>query len=128
MSNLVKNLYPLCLLRISHMIGSGYCFLLAPLFNSRKSLTQRTLPSFLGVINVGEAHSLKGITDKGLDAVWVSILAAPASYTTFTAVQKAYVNFKLTQKASEPPKARQVASMRAGRRAGAPRCSGGGRG
>jgi hypothetical protein len=70
----------------------------------------------------------KGITDKGLNAVWASILAAPASYTTFTAVQEAYVNFKLTQKATEPPKARQVASMRAGRRAGAPCCSGGGRG
>ncbi len=38
------------------------------------------------------------------------------------------MNFKLTQKATEPPKARQVASMRAGRRAGTPRCSGGGRG
>jgi hypothetical protein len=70
----------------------------------------------------------KGITDKSLDAVRTSILAAPASYTTFTAVQEAYVNFKLTQKATEPPKARQVASMRAGRRTGMPRCSGGGRG
>ncbi len=38
----------------------------------------------------------KGITDKSLDAVWASILTAPASYTTFTAVQEAYVNFKLT--------------------------------
>jgi hypothetical protein len=71
----------------------------------------------------------KGITDKSLDTVWASILAAPASYTTYIAVQEAYyVNFKLTQKATEPPKAHQVASMRAGRRAGTPRCSGGGRG
>ena len=70
----------------------------------------------------------KGITDKGLDAVRASILAAPASFTTFTAIQEAYVNFKLMQKATEPPKARQVASVRAGRRAGTPRCSGGGRG
>ena len=38
------------------------------------------------------------------------------------------MNFKLTQKATKPPKARQVASVRAGRRAGTPRCSGGGRG
>ncbi len=39
------------------MIGSGYCFLLTTLFNSRKSLTQWTMPSFGGgVINVGEAH------------------------------------------------------------------------
>ncbi len=56
----------------------------------------------------------KGITDKSLDAVWASILAAPANYLTFTAVQEAYVNFKLTQKATEPPKACQVASLRAG--------------
>jgi hypothetical protein len=68
----------------------------------------------------------KGITDKSLDAVWVSILAAPASYTTFTTVQEAYVNFKLMQKVSEPPKACQVAFMGAGGCAGAPRCSGGG--
>jgi hypothetical protein len=70
----------------------------------------------------------KGITDKSLDAVRASILAALASYTTFTAMQDAYVNFKLTQKATEPPKARQVASMRVGKRAGAPCRSGGGRG
>ena len=70
----------------------------------------------------------KGITDKSLDAVRASILAAPANYLTFTAVQEAYVNFKLTQKATEPPKARQVASLRAGRQSGMPRRSGGGRG
>ncbi len=70
----------------------------------------------------------KGITGKSLDAVRASLLAAPESYTTFTAVQEAYVNFKLTQKATEHPKARQVASVRAGRRAGTPRCGGGGRG
>jgi hypothetical protein len=48
------------------------------------------------------------------------------NYLTFTAVQEAYVNFKITQKATEPPKARQVSSFRAGRRSGTPRCSGGG--
>ncbi len=68
----------------------------------------------------------KGITDKSLDAVQASILAAPTSYLAFTAVQEAYVNFKLTQKATEPPKARQVASFRAGRRSGTPRRGGGG--
>jgi hypothetical protein len=68
----------------------------------------------------------KSITGKSLNTVRASILAAPASYTTFTAVQEAYVNFKLTQKATEPPKARQVASVRAGRHAGTPRCSSGG--
>jgi hypothetical protein len=57
----------------------------------------------------------KGITDKSLNAVRASILAAPTSYLTFTAVQEAYVNFKLTQKATQPPKARQVSSFRAGR-------------
>ncbi len=46
------------------MIGSGYCFLLTTLFNSRKSLTQWTLPSFGGMINVGEAHSLTPCGDK----------------------------------------------------------------
>jgi hypothetical protein len=44
--------------RISHIIGSGYYFLFTTLFNSLKSLTQRTLPSVLGVMKVGLAHSL----------------------------------------------------------------------
>jgi hypothetical protein len=70
----------------------------------------------------------KGITDKSLNAVRASILAAPTNYVTFTAVHEAYVNFKLTQKATEPPKARQVASLRAGQHTGTPRHSGGGRG
>ena len=38
------------------------------------------------------------------------------------------MNFKLTQKATEPSKACQVASVRAGRRTGTPRRSGGGHG
>jgi hypothetical protein len=62
----------------------------------------------------------KGITDKSLDAVRASIFAALANYLTFTAVQESYANFKLTQKATEPPKARQVASFRAGRCSGTP--------
>ncbi len=70
----------------------------------------------------------KGITNKSLDAVRASILAAPTSYLTFTAVQEAYVNFKLMQKVTEPPKARQVASFRAGQRSGMPRRGGGGHG
>ncbi len=57
-SNLLKNLYPLRLFRMSPIMGSGSWFLFAILFNSLKSLTQRTLPSFLGVIKVGDAHSL----------------------------------------------------------------------
>ena len=66
----------------------------------------------------------KGITDKSLNAVRASIKAAPTNYTTFTAIQEAYVNFKLQHKATEPPRARQVASMTAGKHAGAPRCGG----
>ncbi len=38
------------------------------------------------------------------------------------------MNFKLTQKATEPPKAHQVSSFRAGWRSGTPRRSGGGHG
>ena len=64
MSNLEKNLYPLRRRKMSIIIGSGYCFLQTTLCNSRKSLTQQTLPSFLGVINVGDAHSLEPCGDK----------------------------------------------------------------
>jgi hypothetical protein len=64
MSNLVKNSYPLRHCRISHMIGSGYCFLFTILFNSLKSLTHQTLPSVGGMINVGEAHLLAPCGDK----------------------------------------------------------------
>ena len=69
-----------------------------------------------------------GIQDKSFDAVRAAICANPGNYTTFTAVQEAYVNFKLQQKATEPPRARQVASFRAGRRDNAPRRGGAGRG
>ena len=58
MSSFVKKAYPGRRFRISWIIGRGYCLLLTTLFNSGKSLTQWTLPSFLGVIKVGEAHSL----------------------------------------------------------------------
>ena len=69
-----------------------------------------------------------GITDKSFEAVRAAICANPAQFTTFTAVQEAYVNFKLQQKATEPPRARQVASIRGGRRDSAPRTGYGGRG
>jgi hypothetical protein len=55
-----------------------------------------------------------GITDKSFEAVGAAICANPANYTTFTAIQEAYVNFKLQQKATKPPRAHQVASFRAG--------------
>ncbi len=54
----VKNLYPECLRKISAIIGNGYCLPLMTLFNWRKLLIQRTLPSFLGLINEGDTHSL----------------------------------------------------------------------
>ena len=54
-----------------------------------------------------------GITDKSLDAVRASINADPTRFTAFQAVQEAYVSFKLRQKATEPPRGRQVASVRA---------------
>ena len=44
-----------------------------------------------------------GITDKTLDAVRASINASPGSFTTYTAVQDAYVNFRLQQKQTDPP-------------------------
>ncbi len=58
MSILVKILYPERLLRIFWMIVREYRLRLTTLFDSLKSLTQQTLPSFLGVIKVGDAHSL----------------------------------------------------------------------
>lgn len=70
-----------------------------------------------------------GITDKSFDAVRAIICANPGQYTTFTAVQEAYVNFKLQQRATEPPRARQVASFQAGRRSSStPHRGGRGRG
>jgi hypothetical protein len=58
-SNLVKNLYPVRALRISWIIiGRGYHQHLTTLFNSLMSLTQWSLPSFWGVIKVGEDHLL----------------------------------------------------------------------
>ncbi len=56
--NLVKNVYPLHLIRISPIRGSRYYFLFTTLFISLRLLTQWTLSSFLGVIKVGDAHSL----------------------------------------------------------------------
>ena len=58
MSSLLKKAYPFLFFNISLIIGSGYCFRLITLFNSLRSLIQRTLPSFFGIMNVGEAHSL----------------------------------------------------------------------
>ncbi len=56
-SILVKNLYPVHFLRISQIIGGGYCWHLTSLSNSLRSVTQWILPFFWGgVIKVGEDH------------------------------------------------------------------------
>ena len=58
-----------------------------------------------------------GITDKSFDAVRASINADPTKFTTFPAVQEAYVTFRLQQRQNDPtPCGRQVASVRAGAR------------
>ncbi len=68
------------------------------------------------------------ITDKSLDAVRASINATPTSFTTFPAVQEAYVSFKLQQKQIEPTRGRQVASVKAGKQRSSMSRSGRGRG
>ena len=55
-SNLVKNTYPAHLVRIVCIRGKGYILRLMTLLSSRKSDTHRTLPSFFGIIKVGDAH------------------------------------------------------------------------
>ena len=45
------------------MIGSGYCLRNTTLFSSLRSLTHLTVLSFLGVIKVGEPHSLAPVGD-----------------------------------------------------------------
>ena len=44
-----------------------------------------------------------GITNKSFNAVCASINADPSKFTTFTAVQEAYVTFKLQQRQNDPP-------------------------
>jgi hypothetical protein len=43
---------------MSVIISNGYYLHLMTLFNWHKSLIKRTLPSFLGMMNEGDAHSL----------------------------------------------------------------------
>ena len=50
--------YPVRLRRISFIIGSGYCFRTTTLLSARKSLIQQILPSFFGIMKVGEAYLL----------------------------------------------------------------------
>ncbi len=57
-SSFVNNLYPERVHKISVIIRNSYCFRLMTLFNWCKSLIQHTLPSFLGMMKEGDAHSL----------------------------------------------------------------------
>ena len=60
----------------------------------------------------------RGIIDKSFEAVRASINAAPTNFTTFTAVQEAYVSFYLQQKQTDPPRGRQLSSVSGGRSGG----------
>jgi hypothetical protein len=57
-SSFLKNLYPERLRKMSMIISNGYCLHLMTLFNLIKLLIQRTQPSFLGIMNEGDTHSL----------------------------------------------------------------------
>jgi hypothetical protein len=70
----------------------------------------------------------KGIINKSFEAVCASINAAPTNFTTFTAVQEAYVSFHLQQKQTDPPRGRQLSSVRSGGRSGGSRTGDRGRG
>ena len=69
-----------------------------------------------------------GITDKSLDAVRASINAAPTNFTTFTAVQEAYVSFHLQQRQTDPPRGCQLSSVQSGGRSSGSRTGDCGRG
>jgi hypothetical protein len=58
MPSLMKNLFPMHMCRILVMIDKGCCLWLITLFNWCRSLIQQTLPSFLGMMKEGHAHSL----------------------------------------------------------------------
>jgi hypothetical protein len=60
----------------------------------------------------------RGVIDKSIEAVRASINAAPTNFTTFTAMQEAYVSFHLQQKQTDPPRGCQLSSVRSGGRSG----------
>ena len=68
----------------------------------------------------------KGIKDKSKEPIKVSIVAQTANpdnmtYTTFQAVQEAYIAFYCQQTHNDPPRARQVSSVHGGRQNGSAR-------
>ncbi len=60
----MKKLFPECLRKVSVIIGNGYCLRLMTLLSWCKLLIQLTLPSFLGIMNEGDAHSLSCCADR----------------------------------------------------------------
>ena len=61
MSSLVMCENPALFCMMAGILGKKYQGLQSNLLRRRKSLIQRTLPSFLGTRKVGKAHSLQGI-------------------------------------------------------------------
>ena len=73
MAIFVKNLNPCLLFTISGILGRKYLGLFNNLFSYQKPLTQWTLPSFLGIINVGEIHLLQWLcSSTPLSMGWLS--------------------------------------------------------
>jgi hypothetical protein len=75
----------------------------------------------------------KGIRDKSMEPIKASIVAQTSNpetsaYTTFQAVQEAYMAFYRQQTGNEPPRACQVSSVRGGQQNSTARRSGRGRG
>jgi hypothetical protein len=70
----------------------------------------------------------QGIKTTALDAVKASILTNKTNNQTFQAVQDAYIDYYRKIAPNDPLKARQVATVHAGRRTGTPRRSSGGQG
>jgi hypothetical protein len=70
----------------------------------------------------------QGIKTNALEAVRASIMTQAANYQTFQAVQDAYIDYYCPMTIADPPRTRQVATVRAGRRCGPTRgCAGGGK-
>ena len=64
MSIFVRYVKPCLLCMITGILGKKYLDLFNNLFNLQKSDTHQTLPSFLGMMTVGNTHSLLGTCSK----------------------------------------------------------------
>jgi hypothetical protein len=70
----------------------------------------------------------QGIKTTAMDPVKASILTQKSSYTTFQAIQDAYVDYYRKVALTDPAKTRQIATVRAGRRTGTQQRSSNGQG